>query len=119
APFTSQSFQNLLPTKPITLESWSSHSPMLAPVVIGSSFIVLMIVTILAMKFTKLNSMLRLPFDEWTRGARQAEIVERERVPREVEEMKAKFSGSSKDAGEFQNAAVLFLNKDTQDVHIY
>ncbi|MEQ2261024.1 hypothetical protein XENORESO_004480 [Xenotaenia resolanae] len=75
APFTSQFFQNLLPTKPITLESWSSHSPMLAPVVVGSSFIVLMIMTILAVKFTKLNSMLRLPFDEWTRGARQAEIV--------------------------------------------
>ncbi|MED6294837.1 hypothetical protein CHARACLAT_025232 [Characodon lateralis] len=74
-PFTSQTFQNLLPTKPITWESWSSHSPMLAPVVFGSSIIVLMIVAILVIKFTKLNSMLRMPFDEWTRGARQAEIV--------------------------------------------
>ncbi|KAK5617923.1 hypothetical protein CRENBAI_024634 [Crenichthys baileyi] len=99
APVTSQSFQNLLPAKPITRESWGSHSPMLVSVLVCSSIIFLAIVALLALKFWKLNKS--------------------ERVPREVEEMKAEFSGYSKDAGEFQNAAVLFLNKDSQDVYMY
>ncbi|XP_035993922.1 polymeric immunoglobulin receptor [Fundulus heteroclitus] len=96
---TSQSFQNLPPAKAITRESWSGNSPMLASVVVCSSVIFLAVMAILAIKFWKLHKS--------------------DRVPREVEEMKAKFSGYSRDAGDFQNAAVLFLNKDTQDVQMY
>lgn len=98
-PVTNQSFPNLPPAKPITRESWSSHSPMLASVVVCSSVIFLAVLAILAVKFWKLHK--------------------RDRVPREVEELKAKFSGYSNDTEDFQSAAVLFIHKDSQDVHTY
>ncbi|XP_014328794.1 CMRF35-like molecule 8 [Xiphophorus maculatus] len=99
-PVSSQSFADLPPAKPITRETWSSHSHMLASVVVCSSVIFLAVVAILAIKFWRLHK--------------------RDRVPRDVEEMRAKFSGCSREAGDFQNAAVLFLpNKDSQDVLVY
>ncbi|XP_015251340.1 PREDICTED: polymeric immunoglobulin receptor-like [Cyprinodon variegatus] len=98
-PVTNQSFPNLPPAKPIMRETWSNHSPMLLSVVVCSSVIFLVVVAILAIKFWKMHKT--------------------DRVPREVEEMKAKFSGYSRDAGDFQSGTVFFLNKESQDVHVY
>ncbi|KAM4728001.1 polymeric immunoglobulin receptor [Anableps anableps] len=90
-PVTNQSIPNLPPAKPITRESWSSHSPMLASVVVCSSVIFLAVVAILVIKFWKLHKS--------------------DRVPREVEEMKAKFSGYSRDADDLACVRLLF-NED-------
>ncbi|KAM6918252.1 polymeric immunoglobulin receptor [Xenentodon cancila] len=97
-PPISRSPAYLLPPKPITKDSWNGHSHMMASVAVLSSVVVLVAVVILVMKLWRLH---------------------RKDPLREVDDRKFKFSRHSGDASDFQSAAVIFLNKDSQEVHTY
>lgn len=87
------------PPKPITKESWHSQSLMLASVTVCSSVIFLVAMVLLARKLWKVHK--------------------NDPLIREAGGMTAKYSGYSPDAADLQNATVIFLNKDSQDVHTY
>ncbi|XP_022603838.1 polymeric immunoglobulin receptor-like isoform X1 [Seriola dumerili] len=93
----SQSVAHLPPPKPISKESWSSHSHILESLLVCSSLMLLVGLAILARKMWKLHK--------------------QDPVLRQVKEMKARLSGYSGDVGDLPDATVVFLNRDSQDVH--
>lgn len=98
-PIPSHSLAHMPPPKPITKESWSSQSLMLASVTVCLSVIVLVALVVLARKLWKVHK--------------------KDPLIRAVGEMKAKYSGYSAATADLQNGTVIFLNKDSQDVHMY
>lgn len=94
-PTPSQSVGYLPPPKPITKESWRMHGHMLEIMVVCSSLVLLVGLVILARKLWKLHK--------------------QDPVLSHVNEMKARF----KDSDNMETGAVVFLNRDSQDVHMY
>ncbi|CAG5897155.1 unnamed protein product [Menidia menidia] len=94
----SQSIANLLPPEPITKESWNTHSLLLATVVVCSSILFLVAMVLLAKKL-------------WNKHKKDPLL-------RGVGSMAAKFTGFSPDASDLQNSTVVFLNKNSQDMHM-
>ncbi|KAM9719698.1 polymeric immunoglobulin receptor [Menidia menidia] len=94
----SQSLPNLLPPEPITKESWNTHSLLLATVVVCSSILFLVAMVLLAKKL-------------WNKHKKDPLL-------RGVGSMAAKFTGFSPDASDLQNSTVVFLNKNSQDMHM-
>ncbi|XP_044076030.1 polymeric immunoglobulin receptor isoform X1 [Siniperca chuatsi] len=90
----SQSVANLPPPKPNTKESWNSHSHILELLMVCASLILLVGLAILARKLWKLHK-------------------------HDPPEMKARLNNYSADVGDLQNTAVVFINKDSQDIHMY
>ncbi|TDH06087.1 hypothetical protein EPR50_G00130310 [Perca flavescens] len=95
-PTTSQSVAYLPPPKPITKESWNSHSHILESLVVCASIMLLVGLLILARKLWKQHK--------------------QDPVLRQVKEIQARHNEYS---GDLQNSAVVFLNRDSQDVHMY
>lgn len=98
-PTLSQTAAHLPPPKPIIKESWSSHSHILGSVVVCSSVMLLVGLAIILGKYWKLHK-------------QDLEL-------RRAKEMKVRFNEFSRDAGDLQSAAVVFLNRDSQDIHMY
>ncbi|KAM4552353.1 polymeric immunoglobulin receptor isoform 2-T2 [Odontesthes bonariensis] len=98
-PTSNQTLAHLLPPKPITKELWNSHGLMLASVVVCSSLLFLVAMVLLAKKLWKQHK--------------------KDPLLREIGDVKAQFTGYSKDSSDLQNASVVFLNKNSQDVHMY
>ncbi|GAA6222374.1 polymeric immunoglobulin receptor-like isoform X2 [Lates japonicus] len=96
-PTPSQSVANLPPPRPISKESWSSHGHILEPLLVCSSLMLLVGLAVLARKMWKLHK--------------------QDPVLRQVKEMKARHNKYS--GGDLQDATVVFINKDSQDVHMY
>ncbi|XP_061587232.1 polymeric immunoglobulin receptor isoform X2 [Cololabis saira] len=98
SPLMSRSPAYLPPPKPITKDSWKGHSHMMASVAVLSSVVVLVGAIVLVTRLWRLH---------------------RKDPLREVDDRNSKFTRISGDAGDFQSAAVIFLNKDSQEVHMY
>ncbi|XP_049889300.1 polymeric immunoglobulin receptor isoform X1 [Epinephelus moara] len=89
----------LPPPKPITKESWNSHSHILESLLVCASIMLLVGLAILARKLWKQRK--------------------QDPLQRQVKAIKARHNEYSGDVGDLQNAAVVFLNRDSQDVHMY
>ncbi|XP_026170365.1 polymeric immunoglobulin receptor [Mastacembelus armatus] len=97
-PMPNQSVAHLPPPKPITKESWNSHSHILESLLVCTSLMLLVGLAIVARKMWKLHK--------------------RDPVTRQVKEMKARLNEYAGDVGDLHNPAVVFLNTHSQDVHI-
>ncbi|XP_078120867.1 polymeric immunoglobulin receptor isoform X1 [Sander vitreus] len=95
-PMTSQSVTDLPPPKPITKESWNSNSHILESLLVCASIMLLVGMAILARKLWKQHK--------------------QDPVLRQVKEIQARHNEYS---GDLQNSSVVFLNRDSQDVHMY
>nr|XP_033507022.1 polymeric immunoglobulin receptor isoform X1 [Epinephelus lanceolatus] len=89
----------LPPPKPITKESWNSHSHILESLLVCASIMLLVGLAILARKLWKQHK--------------------QDPLQRQVKAIKARHNEYSGDVGDLQNTAVVFLNRDSQDVHMY
>lgn len=89
----------LPPPKPITKEYWNSHSHILESLLVCASIMLLVGLAILARKLWKQRK--------------------QDPLQRQVKAIKARHNEYSGDVGDLQNAAVVFLNRDSQDVHMY
>ncbi|XP_059201366.1 polymeric immunoglobulin receptor isoform X2 [Centropristis striata] len=89
----------LPPPKPVTKETWSSHSHILETLLVCALIMLLLGLVILARKLWKMH--------------RQDPVL------RQVEAIKARHNEYPGDVGDLQTAAVVFLNRDSQDVHMY
>lgn len=98
-PTLSQSVVYLPPYKPITKESWSSHSHILESLLVCASIMLLVGLAILARKLWKQHK--------------------QDPVLRQVKAIKARHNEYSGDVDDLQNGAVVFLNTDSQDIHMY
>lgn len=98
-PTPNQSVVYLPPPKPITKDSWSSHSHIMESLLVCASIMLLVGLAIFARKLWKHHK--------------------QDPVLRQVKEIKARHNEYSGDVGDLQNAAVVFLNKDSQDIHMY
>ncbi|XP_053186518.1 polymeric immunoglobulin receptor isoform X1 [Scomber japonicus] len=102
---SSQSIAYVPPPKPITKESWNSHSHILESLLVCASFMLLVGLAIFARKMWKLHN----PY---------CQIPERLPGQRQMEGVKTRLSEYSGDVGDLQNAAVVFLNKNPQSAHM-
>ncbi|XP_068594397.1 polymeric immunoglobulin receptor [Cebidichthys violaceus] len=98
-PTPSQSAAYLPPPKPITKESWNSHSHILETLLVCASIMLLVGLAIWGRKLWKQH--------------RQDPVL------RQVNMIKARHNEYSGDVGDPQSAAVVFLNRDSQEVHLY
>lgn len=97
-PTAHQSGDHLPPSRPITKESWNRHGHILESLLVCSSLMVLVGLTIFATKMWKLHR--------------------RDSALRRAEHMKARHNEYSRDVGDLQDTAVIFLNKDSQDIYM-
>uniref|UniRef100_A0A8D3AWY4 Polymeric immunoglobulin receptor n=1 Tax=Scophthalmus maximus TaxID=52904 RepID=A0A8D3AWY4_SCOMX len=95
----SQFVAHFPPPKPITKESWNSHGHILESLLVCCSIMVLVGLAILARKMWKLK--------------RQDPLLRR------IKKMKARHNEYSRDLGDLQDAAVIFHNKDSQEVQMH
>ncbi|XP_028283991.1 polymeric immunoglobulin receptor isoform X2 [Parambassis ranga] len=95
----SPSVAHLPPPKPITKESGNSHNHMLESMVVCLSLFLLVALALLARKLWKMQK--------------------RDPLLRQAKEMNVRFNEYSGDPCDLQNATVVFLNKESQDAHIY
>nr|XP_019956306.1 PREDICTED: CMRF35-like molecule 8 [Paralichthys olivaceus] len=91
------SVDHLPPSRPITKERWNGH--ILESLLVCASLMVVVGLAILARKMWKLHK--------------------RDSVLRQAKEMKARCNECSRDLGDLQDSAVIFLNKDSQDVFMH
>ncbi|XP_040910240.1 polymeric immunoglobulin receptor [Toxotes jaculatrix] len=87
------------PPKSVNRESWKSKSYILESLLVCSSILVLVGLAILARKMWKLHK--------------------QEPAPGRVKEMKARLSDSLGDGSDGQGTAVIFHNRDSQDINMY
>ncbi|XP_013859956.1 polymeric immunoglobulin receptor [Austrofundulus limnaeus] len=92
----SEPVEHLPPPQHISKESWKSNSHMLASVVVCSSVMFLVIMAFFSRRLWKKHKS--------------------DPSPSETERLNAKFIGNSNDVGDFQNSAIVFLNRSSQDV---
>ncbi|XP_045908707.1 polymeric immunoglobulin receptor isoform X1 [Micropterus dolomieu] len=92
-PTTNHSAKYLPPPKPITKESWNNYSHIWEPLMVCASVMVFVGLAMLAKRLWKLH--------------KQDPVLE-------TKARLNKYSG-----GDLQNTAVVFINKDSQDVHMY
>ncbi|XP_042353595.1 polymeric immunoglobulin receptor isoform X2 [Plectropomus leopardus] len=93
-----QSVAYLPPPKPIT-KSWNSHSHILESLLVCASIMLLVGLAILVRKLWKQHK--------------------QDPLLRQVKMIKARHNEYSGDVGDLQNAAVVFLNRDSEEVHMY
>ncbi|KAK2821940.1 hypothetical protein Q5P01_022005 [Channa striata] len=84
--------------KPFTKESWHTRNHILESLLVCASLVILVGLIILVRKF-------------W-------EMHKQNPTLRQVNEMKARLNEYSGDVGDLQNTAVVFLNRNSQDVHM-
>ncbi|XP_056148551.1 polymeric immunoglobulin receptor isoform X2 [Lampris incognitus] len=97
SPVPSQSTTYLQPTPMNTAkESWDSHRHILEAVLVFASLVLIVGMALLARKI--------------------CEQYKRERRLGEAEELKARLNGYPGDQGDLQNATILFLNRDSQNM---
>ncbi|XP_070775026.1 polymeric immunoglobulin receptor [Enoplosus armatus] len=101
-PTARQSVAYLPPPKPIIKGSWSSQSHILEPLMVCASVMLLVGLAILAKKLWKLHNP-------------QYPLLEKDPVLA----TKARLKKCSGDVGDLQNTAVIFIDKDSQDIHMY
>ncbi|XP_029310029.1 polymeric immunoglobulin receptor isoform X2 [Cottoperca gobio] len=94
-----QSIAYLPPPKPITKESGNNHSHILWSLLVCASVMLLLGLAILARKLWKKHK--------------------QDPVLRQLKEIKARHNEYSGDVGDQQSTAVIFLNRDSQDIHMY
>ncbi|KAM4605008.1 polymeric immunoglobulin receptor isoform 2-T2 [Polymixia lowei] len=98
-PTPSQSVVYLPPPKHIAQESWDTHRHIMESVVVCASLVVFVGMVILARKM-------------WSQHKKECRL-------RQTEELKARLSDYQGDVGDLQQGAVIFLNRDSENVHMF